>query len=100
MPDHLLPRVLLSLMTIHYGCVTILADFNATNAAVPKWTPRARFRLVWQITTYAGFGTLALIRRPGPFAIERFNLAAATDAIIHATSFIPLPAAPLYGGRA
>jgi hypothetical protein len=102
MLDHLLARVLLSLMTIGYGYITILADFNATHATNPKWTPHARFHLVWQIASYAGFGTLALalIWSPGPYAIERLYLAAVMGAIVYVAFFITLFAMPLYGGRA
>ena len=57
----LLARVLLTLVTAGYGFVTILADFNKTHASNPKWTPHARFHVVWQINSYIGFGLLALV---------------------------------------
>jgi hypothetical protein len=101
--DHyLLARILLSLMTIGYGYITILADFNATHATNPKWTPHARFHVVWQITSYTGFATLALalIWWPGPYAIERLYLAALLGTIVYIAFFVALFAMPLYGGRA
>jgi hypothetical protein len=52
----LLARVLLTLVTLGYGLATIFADFNKTHAINPKWTGHARFHVVWQISSYAGFG--------------------------------------------
>jgi Family of unknown function (DUF6640) len=98
----LLARGLLTLVTLGYGLATILADFNKTHATNPKWTPHARFHVVWQISSYAGFGTLALalIWWPGPFAIERLVLAAVMGAIVYAAFFVALIAMPVYGGTA
>jgi hypothetical protein len=98
----LLARVLLTLVTLGYGFVTILADFNKTHATNPKWTPHARFHVVWQICSYAGFGllALALLWWPGPYAAERLILVAVMGAIVYAAFFIAVFAMPLYGGGA
>jgi hypothetical protein len=101
--DHLLiARILFTLMTAGYAVGTVIADFNATHATNPKWTPHARFHVVWQITSYAGFGALALalIWWPGAFALERLYLAAMLGAIVYIAFFVALFAMPLYGGRA
>jgi hypothetical protein len=101
--DHLLlARVLFTLMTAGYAFATIIADFNATHATNPKWTGHARFHVVWQITSYIGFGllALALIWWPGPLAVERLYFAALMGAIVYAAFFIALIAMPVYGGRA
>ena len=97
-----LARILLTLVTLGYGFVTILADFNKTHATNPRWTPHARFHVVWQISSYIGFGlmALALIWLPGPYAIGRLYLAAAMGAIVYASFFAALFAMPLYGGAA
>jgi hypothetical protein len=97
----LLARILLTLATVGYGFVTIKADFNRTHASNPAWTPHARFHVVWQITSYAGFGllALALIWAPGPYPAERLWLACAFAAIVYGAFFIALLAMPLYGGR-
>ena len=96
----LLARVLLTLVTAGYGFVTILADFNKTHASNPKWTPHARFHVVWQINSYIGFGLLALVLLwwPGPYAMERLILVAVMGAIVYAAFFAALFAKPLYGG--
>lgn len=101
--DHLLlARVLFTLMTAGYAVATVLADFNATHATNPKWTPHARFHVVWQISSYVGFGllALALIWCPGPLALERLYLAALMGTIVYAAFFIAVFAMPIYGGGA
>jgi len=98
----LLARVLLTLVTLGYGFATILADFNKTHATNPKWTPHARFHVVWQISSYAGFGllALALLWWPGPLALERLYLVALMGAIVYAAFFIAVFSMPVYGGGA
>jgi hypothetical protein len=101
--DHLLlARILLTLVTLGYGFATILADFNNTHATNPKWTPHARFHVVWQTLSYTGFGTLALalLWWPGPLAIERLYLVALMGMIVYAAFFVAVFAMPLYGGGA
>jgi hypothetical protein len=101
--DHLLvARVLFTLTTAGYAFVTIFADFNKTHATNPKWTGHARFHVVWQITSYIGFGlvALALIWWPGALAVERLYFVALMGAIVYGAFFIALAAMPIYGGRA
>ena len=45
-------KILLTLTILGYALVTIKADFNKTHATNPKWTPHARFHVVWQISSY------------------------------------------------
>jgi hypothetical protein len=99
---NLLARVLLTLVTLGYGFATILADFNKTHATNPKWTPHARFHVVWQICSYAGFGVLALalLWLPGPYATERLILVAIMGAIVYSAFFVAVLAMPIYGGAA
>jgi hypothetical protein len=100
--DNLVARTLLTLATVGYGFVTVLADFNKTHATNPKWTPHARFHVVWQISSYVGFGlmALALIWVPGPHSAARLYLAAAMGAIVYAAFFAALFSMPVYGGAA
>ena len=99
---NLLARVLLTLVTLGYGLATVLADFNKTHATNPKWTPHARFHVVWQISSYVGFGLLAfaLIWWPGPLAVERLYLVALMGAIVYAAFFVAVFTMPVYGGGA
>ena len=99
---NLLARLLLTLVTLGYGLATVFADFNKTHATNPQWTPHARFHVVWQISSYVGFGllALALIWWPGPLALERLYLAAAMSVIVYSAFFGALLAMPIYGGSA
>jgi hypothetical protein len=98
---NLLARLLLTLATVGYGFVTIKADFNKTHATNPAWTPHARFHVVWQISSYCGFGllALALIWLRGPMYVERLYLAAAFAGVVCGAFFVALFTMPLYGGR-
>jgi len=101
--DHfLLARVLFTLATIGWAGLTVVADFNKTHATNPKWTPHARFHVVWQISSYVGFGLMALVLiwAPGPYPVERLYLVAVMGAIVYAAFFVALAAMPLYGGAA
>ena len=100
--SNLLARILLTLATAGYAFATVLADFNKTHATNPQWTPHARFHVVWQISSYAGFGllALALIWWPGPDAVTRLYLVAVMAAIVYAAFFVALFAMPIYGGAA
>jgi hypothetical protein len=53
-------KILLTLTVVGYALVMIKADFNNTHATNPKWTPHARFHVVWQILSYTGIGLVAL----------------------------------------
>src|SRR5262245_64341970 len=96
----LIARLLFSLVTVGWGVLTVVADFNRTHATNPAWTPHARFHVVWQVLSYVGFGLLAfaLIWRPGPLAIERLYLLVLMGAILYAAFFAALIAMPIYGG--
>jgi len=101
--DHVLvARILLTLTTAGWAVLTVVADFNKTHATNPKWTPHARFHVVWQISSYVGLGVLAfaLIWWPGPLALERLYLVALMAAIVYAAFFTALIAMPIYGGAA
>ncbi len=101
--DHILvARILFTLMTVGWGVLTVVADFNKTHATNPAWTPHARFHVVWQILSYVGFGLLAfvLIWWPGPLATERLYLVAIMGSIVYGAFFIALIAMPIYGGAA
>jgi hypothetical protein len=98
--SHLLARILLTIATLGYGLVTIKADFNATHATNPSWTPHARFHVVWQVTSYAGVGLIALglIWVGGPMETERLYLAGCLAAAMYGGFFAALFARPVYGG--
>jgi hypothetical protein len=100
--SYLIARILLTLVTFGYAGATVIADFNKTHATNPKWTGHARFHVVWQISSYVGFGllALALIWWPGPDALARLYLVALMAAIVYAAFFVAVIAMPIYGGAA
>ena len=95
-----LPLIFLTLTVLGYAAVTIMADFNNTHATNPKWTPHARFHVVWQILSYVGVGLVALylIWIDGPMPLERLYLAAALSAAIYGGFFAAVFARPVFGG--
>lgn len=97
---HLLARILLTIATLGYGLVTVKADFNATHATNPNWTPHARFHVVWQVLSYSGVGliSLGLIWLAGPMETERLYLAAGLAVAMYGAFFGALLARPVYGG--
>lgn len=99
---NLTARILLTLVTLGYSLATVFADFNKTHATNPLWTPHARFHVVWQISSYVGFGLLALALTwwPGPLATERLYLVAAMGAVVYVAFFVAVFAMPVYGGEA
>jgi len=98
--NEILAKVLLTLATLGYGLVTIKADFNATHATNPLWTPHARFHVVWQVLSYAGVGLIALglIWVAGPVETERLYLAGALGIAMYGGFFAAMAARPAYGG--
>ena len=100
--DYLIARILLTLVTFGYAVGTVIADFNKTHATNPKWTGHARFHVVWQISSYVGFGLLALALTwwPGPDALARLYFVALMAVIVYGAFFVAVLAMPIYGGRA
>jgi len=98
----LIARIVFTVMTTGYASATVIADFNKTHATKSKWTPHARFYVVWQICSYVGFGlmALALLWWPGPSALERIYLVVLNGIVICADFFVPVFAMPIYGGGA
>jgi len=88
-------------MTVGWGVLTVVADFNRTHATNAAWTPHARFHVVWQVLSYLGFGllALALIWWPGPLAVERLYFVALMGAIVYAAFFVSLIAMPIMAAR-
>src|SRR5436305_11292346 len=96
--DDLIVRVLLTINTIGYSAIPVLADFNKTHATNPLWTPHARFHVVWQVLSYCGVGLIALwlIWSAGPPA--KLWLAVALAVAMYAAFFATVFAMPRFGG--
>jgi hypothetical protein len=98
--DNLLARILLSIATVGYSFLTIKADFNATHATNPNWTPHARFHVVWQVTGNCGIAIIALglIWIGGPLATEQLYLAAALGIAVLGGFYVAAFTRHVFGG--
>ena len=54
-------KVLLTMISIGFGTITPLIDFNESHATNPLWTGHARFHLVWQVNAMILTAFLCLI---------------------------------------
>jgi hypothetical protein len=99
---HTVAQVLLTLTVVGYALIPIKADFNGTHATNPKWTPHARFHVVWQVLSYVGVGLVALYLiwsdGPRPPEHERLYLASALSGAIYAGFFVTALARSRFGG--
>jgi hypothetical protein len=53
-------KILITLVAFATAFGPIRADFNATHATNPLWTPHARFHVVWQVLCQAGIAMFIL----------------------------------------
>ncbi len=53
-------NILISLVALATGLAPMKADFNATHATNPLWTPHARFHVVWQVLCQSGVSLFIL----------------------------------------
>lgn len=96
---YLSAQILLTLATIAYGFIPMLADFNATHATNPIWPPHARFHVVWQVTGFAGIAVIGLwLIWFGESSPERLYLAAALGAASLLGFFTAMGSRRVYGG--
>lgn len=98
--EELTARILLTIATVGYGFVPMLADFNATHATNPEWPRHARFHVVWQVLGFAAVAVIALylIWSGGPMLQERLYLAGALGLAGLFGFFAAMALRPLYGG--
>lgn len=93
-------KILLSLVTLGYSAIPAIADFNATHATNPRWTPHARFHVVWQVSSYLPLAVIALwlVWAQGEMAVARGWLATGLAASVYAGFFAAMFGKRLYGG--
>tara|TARA_B000000609_G_scaffold2980_1_gene1993 strand:+ start:709 stop:1134 length:426 start_codon:yes stop_codon:yes gene_type:complete len=46
-----LPKILITLSTIFYGTIPIIADLSDSHLLNPSWMPHAKFHLAWLLST-------------------------------------------------
>jgi hypothetical protein len=96
--DNLLARGLLTLVTLGYGLVPAIVDFNRTHATNPLWTPHARFHVVWQVLSYCGVALIALGLIWTAGGTGRLWIAVGLAASAYAGFFGAVFSRPLFGG--
>lgn len=88
-------NILVSLVAVMIMIGPALADFNATHATNPLWTPHARFHVVWQVFTNSTVAALSLYLLWGA---GEFWLAAFLNAVWFGSFFLTLAVMPRFEG--
>jgi hypothetical protein len=94
-------RIILTVVVLGFSAVPAGADFNKTHATNPRWTPHARYHVVWQVSSYIGIGLVALglLWMPGAELVARVYLVAALAFCVYAGFFAAAGTMKLYGGK-
>ncbi|EHI14840.1 DUF6640 family protein [Mycolicibacterium thermoresistibile] len=94
-------RIVLTVVILGFSAVPAYADFNKTHATNPKWTPHARYHVVWQVASYIGIGLVALglLWIPGAGSVLRAYLAALLALCVYGGFYVAAASMRLYGGR-
>jgi hypothetical protein len=98
----MLVRMLLTLVTLGYSLIPVLADFNKTHATNPLWTGHARYHVVWQVLSYVLVAAISLFLIWGPVDSNGslgLKLAAALAFAIYGGFFGALFLMRLYDGK-
>jgi hypothetical protein len=82
------------------GLATVAIDLNRTHASNPLWPGHARFHVVWQIASVVQLSVLeiCLIWWRGPFARQRFDLAACLASVSCFGFLLACAGMRFYGG--
>lgn len=99
----MLVRVLLTMITLGFSLIPVLADFNKTHATNPLWTGHARYHVVWQVLSYVFIAAISLYLIWGP-PIDAtgslgLRLAAALAFAVYGGFFGALFSMRMYDGR-
>lgn len=101
MTTFLAAQILLTIVTLGFSLVPVLADFNATHATNPRWTGHARFHVVWQVSSYIALAcvTLVILWIPGEAHELRVYLAASIALCVFLGFFAAVATRRLYRGE-
>jgi hypothetical protein len=94
-------RIILTIVVLGFSAVPAGADFNRTHATNPRWTPHARYHVVWQVSSYIGIGLVALglLWIPGAELAARVYLVATLGFCVYGGFFAAAATMRLYGGK-
>jgi len=98
----MLVRVLLTLATLGFSLIPVLADFNKSHATNPLWTGHARYHVVWQVLSYVFIAAISLFLIWGPLdpnGSVGLKLAAALAFAVYGGFFGALFSMRLYDGK-
>lgn len=92
--------VLLTLITVVYAIMPLIAGIGPTHIFLSAWGPHARFHVVWQLSVNTMLGIIAVgpIGWPGPSQTARLRLGALPGCIVLGGFFVAALTRPLYGG--
>lgn len=98
---NLTARIFLSIVAVALIIGPTKADFNATHATNPLWTPHARFHVVWQVlyNNSISLVVLYLLWSDSSEYLMQLYLAAILNFIWGVNFLITLIAMPIYGGK-
>ena len=91
----LISTLLVSLVAVMIMIGPAGADFNATHATNPLWTPHARFHVVWQVFTNSTVAALSLYLL---WVVDAFWLAAFLNTVWFGSFFLTLAVMPRFDG--
>lgn len=83
----LISSLLVSAVAVMIMIGPAVADFNATHATNPLWTPHARFHVVWQVFTNSTVAALSLYLL---WVVDAFWLAAFLNTVWFGSFFLTL----------
>lgn len=95
-----IPRILMSIVAAVLIIGPAKADFNATHATNPMWTPHARFHVVWQVlyNSCISVVVLYLLWSASSAYLTHLYLAAVLNYLWGVNFVITLIAMPLFDG--
>jgi len=98
---YFLAKILITISTLGFSLIPAMADFNSTHATNPKWTPHARFHVVWQVVSFLAIAWIALgviWLDPGQFGKAGLWLVVLIAASVYFGFYSASFGKPLYGG--
>ncbi|MEM1401915.1 MAG: DUF6640 family protein [Pseudomonadota bacterium] len=93
-------RILISIVAVVLILGPAKADFNATHATNPLWTPHARFHVVWQVlyNSCVSLVVLYLVWTPSSEYLTHIYLALVLNYLWGGNFVLTLIAMPLFDG--
>ena len=88
-------KIIITIATLLYGVVPLVADLNATHVLHAEWTPHSRLHMVWLLGTNTSIAVLALWLLWGQ---KQLVLSAVLGLCVMTGFWIAVATRGLYGG--